>query len=171
MGQICAEMADQKERHMMEVFGYGGLFVFREIGNSSGKSSRGSGESNMKTVFEFLSVHQPPSKQAFLFDCDVKTERSEKGNVLRIKHPKQQNSKLIRKGIENALVLDDLDISDFYTDHDEIGDYGERKNYQTLDKTGLCEHICNMGPDELRKVFVNLKLVIDELRDFFDVGR
>lgn len=158
------------ERYMnraMEIFGYGNPFVFREIGNSSGKSSKGSGETNMQRAFEFFSSHQPPAKQAFLFDCDVKTERTEVGNVLRLKHSPYENSNDIRKGIENALILDDIDIRDFYIDHEEKGPCGERNNFQTLDKVGLCEHICSLGDNELRTVFANLLQVINELQAFF----
>lgn len=158
------------ERYMnkaMEVFGCAESFIFREIGSSNEQGSRASGETNMQHVFEFLSIHQPPVKKAFLFDCDVKCEKSEVGNVLRLKHPARKNSKGLSKGIENALVLDNINISGFYINHEKVGPYGEQKSYQTFDKTGLCEHICGLGNDELKGVFTNLLPIIDELRGFF----
>lgn len=158
------------ERYMnkaMEVFSCGNPFVFREIGASKKKGSNNSGEANMKRVFEFFIYHQPLVKQAFLFDCDVQTERKEVGNVLRLKHKVYENSKGMSKGIENALVLDDIDISGFYINHEEKGRYGEYKSYQTFDKTGLCEYVCNLGNEELKTVFANLLPVINELQAFF----
>lgn len=73
------------------------------------------------------------------------------------------NSKNIKKGIENALVLDEIDLSPFYSTKTVTGDYGEERSIQTFEKMKLCKFICEKDDIVLKKVFSHLKDVIGEL--------
>ena len=73
------------------------------------------------------------------------------------------NSKNIKKGIENALVLDEIDLSPFYSTKTVTGDYGEERSSQTFEKMKLCKFICEKDDIVLKKVFSHLKDVIGEL--------
>ena len=73
----------------------------------------------------------------------------------------------MKVGIENALVLDGLDISPFYTDKSRVGDYGEKHSNQVFEKMKLCDYLCGQDDETLRVVFANLEATIRELDAFF----
>lgn len=77
--------------------------------------------------------------------------------------PAFSNSKNMKKGIENALVLDEIDLSPFYSTKTVTGDYGEERSIQTFEKIKLCKFICEKDDTFLKKIFSNLKDVIDKL--------
>ncbi len=76
----------------------------------------------------------------------------------------------MKKGVENALVLDPLDIAEFYSYEDKMGDYGKPNKIAKFDKMGMCEYICSLGCDELKTVFANLKQEIDKISVIFNTS-
>lgn len=81
--------------------------------------------------------------------------------------PTFSNSKDMKKGIENALVLDDIDVSSFYLSRTIKGDYGDDTIKKEFQKMKFCDSLCSMPNEELTKVFANLKTVIDSLLEIF----
>ena len=77
--------------------------------------------------------------------------------------PPYQNSKGMKRGIENALVLDNVDLGPYYVSKESVGEYGEKKVIETFDKMACCDSICAMDDDTLKVVFANLKTMIDRL--------
>ena len=76
----------------------------------------------------------------------------------------------MKKGIENALVLDGIDLTPYYISKVTTGDYAEKKEIQTFDKMACCDGICAMDDDTLKGVFVNLKAMIDRLVNLYNEG-
>ena len=69
----------------------------------------------------------------------------------------------MKRGIENALVLDNIDLSPYYSSKTKYGDYGEAKTICEFDKMACCDSICAMDNDILKEVFSNIKMEIDRL--------
>lgn len=70
-------------------------------------------------------------------------------------------------GIENALVLDEIDTDSFYSKKVKEGDYGDDNTIVNFEKMKFCDYICSLDDEILRNVFANLKTVINSLRDIF----
>ena len=69
----------------------------------------------------------------------------------------------MRKGIENALVLDNIDLKPYYSSKIKYGDYGEEKTIPEFDKMACCDALCAMDSETLKVVFSNLKIEIERL--------
>ena len=148
----------------LEVFDCNVPFEFKWVGylDENGNEAN-TGEKSVDKAFQFLVGRNLPIKNFCLKDCDTNREPITKNNVTILSIPHQSNPKNINKGIENALVLDNVDIQPFYRNKETIGDYGERKDIQEFDKMACCDAICAMGNVELKAVFKNLKKIIDKL--------
>ena len=82
--------------------------------------------------------------------------------------PPYQSSKGIRKGIENALVLDNVDLTPYYVSKESVGEYGEKKVIETFDKMACCDSLCSMEDDTLKVVFANLRAMIERLVELYN---
>ena len=71
-------------------------------------------------------------------------------------------------GIENALVLDEVDTNPFYSTKVKEGYYGDVNTIVSFEKMKFCDYICSLDNDMLKKVFMNLKAIIDSLQDIFN---
>ncbi len=82
--------------------------------------------------------------------------------------PKYENSKRMKRGIENALVIDSVDTTPFYTTKIKEGDYGDDKTITEFKKMEFCDYICSLDAEKLKIIFGNLKSVIDMLMNLFN---
>ena len=121
------------------------------------------GEKSIDAAYQFLVGRNLPIRNICLKDCDTNTRIKKKNNVVILSMPPYQNAKGMKKGIENALVLDKIDLSPYYSSKVNKGDYGEEKLIQTFEKMACCDAICALDDDTLREVFSNIKTMIDRL--------
>lgn len=153
-----------------EVFGYSDLpFRFKWVGyidNDNGQE-RNTGKDALRKAAEFLIARSLPYKNVCLFDSDANQNYCAKSNVITYSITHYMNTKNMRRGIENALLLDAVDMADFYAKKESIGEYGERKNNDEFDKMKCCDHICGLDNDVLQIVLSNLRTEIDILKDIF----
>ena len=77
--------------------------------------------------------------------------------------PQYPIQKGMNKGIENALILSDIKLDQFYTITNTEGDYGKQVTIKELEKTKLCEYLCSLTGQEAQKVFSNIKNVIESI--------
>lgn len=152
----------------LEVYDYNISFSFRWVGylKENGKEEN-SGKDALNKAYLFLAGRNLEEKNVCLYDCDTGKTECEKNNTYIRVMPTFQNSKGMKKGIENALVLDDIDVSPFHSIHEQEGDYGGTNIRTELKKMEFCDFLCSMPKEELQKVFVNLKTVIDSLVEIF----
>ena len=152
----------------LEVYDYNISFSFRWVGylKENGKEEN-SGKDALNKAYLFLIGRNLEEKNVCLYDCDTGKTECEKNNTYIRVMPTFQNSKGMKKGIENALVLDDIDVSPFHSIHEQEGDYGGTNIRTELKKMEFCDFLCSMPKEELQKVFVNLKTVIDSLVEIF----
>jgi len=156
----------------LEIYGYEQVpFKFKWIGYMDEKGQEvNTGKDNLNKVAQFLISQNLPLKNVCLFDCDVNHVQSFKNNVICKNLSYYCNSKNIKKGIENALILDNIDISPYYSYKEKEGEYGEKSIISQFDKMKFCDNICLMENDVLREIFSNLKKEIDELIKLFELN-
>lgn len=152
-----------------EVYGFHDLpFRFKWIGylGDNGQESN-TGKDALDKAVQFLISANLATKYIFLYDCDVKKTETEKSNTYIRVIDEYQNSKRMKKGVENALILDNIDLSPFYSTTKKEGDYGNDNTITTFDKMACCDAICSMDSSILESVFVNIKKEIEKLLNIF----
>lgn len=148
----------------LEVFGYNVMFDFRWVGyiKDNGQEEN-TGKDALNKASQFLISRNLPQKNICLFDCDTNKIPIVKNNVYVITIPQYNNSKKMKKGIENALVLDNIDTEDFYSEKTKIGDYGDDSIIKEFRKMDFCNYICSLDDEILKGVFSNLRTQIDKI--------
>lgn len=138
------------------------IFDMQWIGRKSAKGKcTNTGCSALEKSENVLSLL--PIKNMLLYDCDVKKENQSIGSAIIHVLPQYDNKKNISAGIENALVLDEIDISGFYRKKERIDRTGAKHINQELDKVKLCEFICSLSEDQKKRVYANLRSELDEI--------
>ena len=153
----------------LEVFGYKEVpFQFKWIGyiDDNGQEHY-TGCKSLDQAKDFLISSKLNFKNVLLYDCDTNKQSSEKNNVYIRVLPTYQNSKGMRIGIENALVLDDVDITNFYSRKEKQGDYGNATIITEFKKMECCDYICSLDKESLKVILGNLKTVIDSILEIF----
>lgn len=153
----------------LAVYGIDAPFKFKWIGyiDNNGQE-RNTGSSALERGFEFILAHKESEKEyGFLYDCDTKKPALDTDNIHIRTFPKYESVKKIKRGIENALLLDNIDLSSYYVEKITEGEYGEQKTIQEFQKMRLCEDICQKGDEELTTIFTNFKVIIDEFMGLF----
>jgi len=153
----------------LEVFGYKDVpFQFKWVGYIDDKGQEANtGKDALNKAVEFLRGRNLQFKDICLFDCDTKRQESEKNNIYTRVLSKYSNSKGMNIGIENALVLDGVDTTKFYSRKERKGDYGNTTIITEFKKMDFCDYICSLDDEPLKVVLGNLKTVIDSLLDIF----
>lgn len=155
----------------LEVFNYNVDYKFKWVGHIAGngqEENTGKDALNRAVLLLKNGVFRN-NKIICLFDNDV-NRKEENDKYVSVKvMPQFDNSKKIKRGIENALKLEKLDISKFYRTKESTGEYGEKKNIQELDKMSLCNYICELPREELMPIFMNLRQTIEELNAMFNI--
>lgn len=149
----------------IEVFDYSDLpFKFKWVGylDDSGNEVN-TGKDSLGKAAHFLISLNRTVKTVCLFDCDTSRNETEKNNVISYALNTYQNAKGMKKGIENALVLDNIDLQPYYSSKTKYGDYGDEKTITEFNKMLCCDSLCAMDSDILKVVFANLKIEIDKL--------
>ena len=153
----------------LEVFDLSLPFSFQWVGHMKDKHSEEfTGKDSLNRAYQFLVGRNITAKKVCLFDCDTNRKIDCVNNVYTRVIPLYTNSKNIVKGIENALILDKIDITAFYSQKTKVGDYGETSTITEFNKMACCDFICSLDTETLKEVFGNLKSVIDELIQIFE---
>lgn len=153
----------------LEVFEYHVPFKIKWIGyiGKNGQEEN-TGKDALNKAVQFLRGRKLSIKNVCLYDCDANKKDEFENNVYIKTMPTYDNEKKMKKGIENALVLDNIDLSPYYSTRIQEGDYGDEIRIKQFDKMKLCTDICNKNNKDLKDILKNLKKAIDELIDIFD---
>ncbi len=150
----------------LEVFGYRECDIdIKWIGHidENGKEAF-SGASSLNSALQFLKGKRTARLLFFLFDCDTKKQEFDDENIVVMTMPYFKEHNRMNKGIENALELgDEVDIEKFYEEHTQYGDYGKKVVTNEFKKMKMCEYICDLDEDKQRRIFGNLKPIIDRI--------
>lgn len=152
-----------------EVYGLNLPFEVKWIGhfNQNGQEEN-TGCTALNQAYQFLLSQDLQIKIILLYDSDTNKKDENVGNLY-IRHiAEQKNSKGIDVGIENALILDDMDISHLYIKKTKKGKYGEKHQFEEFDKMGCCDYLCSLDSQTLEDVFDNLKPLLLEMISLFN---
>lgn len=139
-------------------------YKFKWIGHFDKKGEEVyTGSDSVRKAYQFLVTQNLDYKNICLLDCDVNTQKLSENNTYLYGIPKYNNDKGMKRGIENALILTDIDLKEYYSCDVIKGDYGETKSIEIFEKMKLCDYICSLKDKQLKVVFQNLKEVIDTL--------
>ena len=127
------------------------------------KHEENTGKDALNKAVQFLIGRNLPVKNVCLFDCDTSRSETVRNNVYTCVLPKYENAKRMQKGIENALELDSIDVTPFYSSKVKEGDYGDDNTIVEFQKMEFCDYICSLDSLTLKAVFSNLKTTIDRL--------
>ncbi len=155
-------------RRAVEVFKMSTPFSFKWVGyiKENGQEEN-TGKDALNKAYQFLVGRNLTIKNVCLFDCDTSRSEVEKNNIYVRTINAYENSKGMKKGIENALVLDSVNIEPFYSKKEKTGDYGDKSIITELDKMKLCDYICSLDDCELKIIFANLKKEIERINCIF----
>lgn len=113
-------------KKVLEVFSYDVPFQFKWVGYmKDAKNEENTGKDALNKAVQFLIGRNLPIKNVCLFDCDTSRSEAVFNNVYTRVIPTYENSKRMKKGIENALVLDSVDVTPYYSSKVKEGDYGD----------------------------------------------
>lgn len=152
----------------IEIFNIEVPFEFKWVGyiNENGQEVN-TGSTSLDKAFQFLVSQKLQYKNVCLYDCDTNKQEIEKNNVFVRCMPIYDNIKNIKKGVENALILDNIDMSAFYIEKHKEGDYGEKSTISEFEKMKFCNYICALDDEKLKEIMCNLKSVVDSLVNIF----
>ena len=147
-----------------EVYGLTLPFEVKWIGHIDANGNEANtGFTALNKAKEFLIAQGGTIKTMLLYDCDTNKTDENIGNIY-IRHlPRYENSKKMNKGIENALILDSVNIEAFYQKTIVPGDYGEEKILAEFKKMACCDYICGLDMAILKIVFSNLQSMLEEM--------
>lgn len=156
-------------RKVLEVYGYSVPFQFKWIGYIDEKGEEANtGKDALNKAVSFLMSRKFSIKNVFLYDCDTNKPTKDVNNVVTLCIPKFENAKGINVGIENALVFDNIDINPYKKQKITIDGYGIEKRIPDFQKMECCDYICSLDREMLKKVFINLKSVVERLISLLD---
>ena len=155
-------------KKVLEVFSYDVPFQFKWVGYmKDAKNEENTGKDALNKAVQFLIGRNLPIKNVCLFDCDTSRSETVLNNVYTRVIPTYENSKRMKKGIENALVLDSVDVTPYYSSKVKEGDYGDDNTIVEFQKMDFCDYICSLDSETLKVIFANLKTTIDMLVALF----
>lgn len=92
------------------------------------------------------------SKVVLYYDSDTNKPDENHNHILIRKMPKNLENETFKIGVENLLVLPAaMDKTQFYSERVKVDEYGAKSTIQSLDKTKLCNWVCDSGNVELQK--------------------
>lgn len=153
-----------------EIFGIDKNSIdFKWIGrineNGNAENTGDSALNQAKTFFR-ANPNMLTGKVVLLYDSDTnKPEETFDDLKIRIM-PKNEHSSLYLIGIENLLVLPEgFDKELFYKEKTRIDKYGAESLIRELDKSKLCDYICNdLDIEKQKEVLIKLKAEIEKLK-------
>ena len=126
------------------------------------------GDSALNNAISFFKANEDlvKSKVVFLFDNDTKKPSSNYSNIY-IRRMSEGVHSTFKKGVESLLNTDSVsEMEDFYHERSKVDDYGAKSIISSLDKTKLCNCICEELTLGLQKqILSNINKEIEALLD------
>lgn len=149
-----------------EIYGYADLpFEFQWVGHiQKNGQEKFTGKNSLNYATDFMRGRKPEKPQVFLFDCDANKPESNENNIIIMTMPRYEHKGTMNIGIENALVLDGINMEDFYSyQKNSQKNYGEETIVKQFEKMKLCKYICGLDIEQQKNILANLKTVIDNI--------
>lgn len=104
------------------------------------------GDTGLNNLVLFLRANEKliSEKVVLLYDSDTNKPEEKFGNISIMKMPVNEDNTLYQIGVENLLTLpENFQKENFYKETKKVDKYGVPSVIRELDKTKLCEFICN----------------------------
>ncbi|GGZ64531.1 AAA family ATPase [Mesonia mobilis] len=133
--------------------------------NGNAENTGDSALNQAKTFFR-ANPNMLTGKVVLLYDSDTKKPEETFDDLKIRKMPKNEHNNLYLIGIENLLVLPEgFDKELFYKEKTRTDKYGAESLIRELDKSKLCDYICNdLDIEKQKEVLIKLKEEIDKLK-------
>ena len=114
-------------------------FEFKWVGhlNDKGKAIN-TGDAALNNVVNALGTLNLSQKIVCLYDCDTNKQASDNNNVFVRSIPQFPIANGMDKGIENALVFDGIDLTQFYNEKQKNSSYGQTTTIREFNKMKCC---------------------------------
>lgn len=147
-----------------EVFAIKLPFIIKWVGHMDKNGQEEfTGKDSLNKLKLFLVGHAK-TETILLYDSDTNKANEDIGKVHIRSISKRKNNKNMKVGIENSLVLDNIDVAEFYSIRTEEDNYGGIKQFQDFEKMKMCKYLCeDVSGDIQREVFANLKCELQKL--------
>lgn len=138
-------------------------FQIRWIGHLDEKGQEvNTGKDALNKAAQFLLGLDTKNKTVLLYDCDTNSGHVDTDCVKGFCAPVYQNSKGIKIGIENALVLDSIDIEKYRHYKETIDSYGMKKSIPEFKKMDLCNDICSLDNKMKKTILIHLRDILTQ---------
>ena len=108
-------------------------------------------------------------KVVLLYDFDSKKIDENNNNIYIRSTAKNEQNKIIKKGIENLLVFpDSFNLNHYYNSHEKKDDYGGKIVKTELDKVSLCDAVCSLDKSKQEIMLINLKKILLNIKAIFN---
>lgn len=155
---VEGETDEKYMKTSIEIFRKAGIdYDFKWIGRYNGKKAENTGDTALNNFYNFALANPSsiPNKVILLYDSDTKKPSSNDGNIYVRMMPINNANSLYKKGVENLLCLpENFNKDEFYSEQNKIDDYGAENIIRTLDKTKLCDFICDKTPINERQIYL-----------------
>jgi predicted ATP-dependent endonuclease of OLD family len=120
---------------------------------------------NQAKAFFLANPDQLSTKCILYYDCDTNKPEETFENLLIRRMPKNEDNKLYAIGIENLLVLPaEFKEEKFYSEKKKTDEYGAESVIRKLDKTKLCNWICDdCSLKEQKEILKNIEPLLRKL--------
>lgn len=144
------------------------IIDFKWIGriNESGNAENtGDSALNQAKKFFYANMDMVVGKVVLLYDNDTNKQEETFDNLEVRKMLTNNVNTIYEIGIENLLVIpDDFDKEQYYKERVKKDKYGAESIIRELDKTKLCNYVCDdLNLEEQKGILINLKMEIDKL--------
>jgi predicted ATP-dependent endonuclease of OLD family len=146
------------------------IIDFKWIGriNESGNAEN-TGDSALNQVRKFFRANMDMvvGKVVLLYDNDTNKQEETFDNLEVRKMATNNLNTIYEIGIENLLIIpDSFDKEQYYKEREKKDKYGAESIIRELDKTKLCNYVCeNLNLEKQKDILINLKTEIDKLKE------
>lgn len=145
---------------------------FKWIGRlNENNNVENTGDKALNNAISFFKANEDSikGKIVFLYDNDTKKPSENYDNIY-VRKMSQGVHTVFKKGVESLLNTDSIiDINRFYNDTKKMDDYGAESTIRTLDKTKLCNFICEeLDAESQKNILSNISDEIEILEELFN---
>ena len=165
---VEGETDEKYYNRAIEVFGFNqNDIAFKWIGRNIEKGkNENTGDKALNNAAQFFKANKQIYHKPIilLYDCDTNKPAEDEG-MLHIRRMEENKGNIqYKKGVENLLCLPkDFEYNKYYSYSDKKDEYGAVTRVGQLDKTLLCDDICNYTDEQLKEILKNLKKEIDKI--------
>jgi hypothetical protein len=166
---VAGETDEKYLNKANEIFGINLNATIKWIGSTDNEGNNkfsGDDALNKASAYILSNLDSFDRKIILLYDSDTNKKDEDHGKLFIRCMPFNEANERFKKGIENTLSLpEDFQFEKYYKTEKRSDSYSCESTIQTLNKTKLCDSLCNEFPQsEQIEIFKNLKSILNNLK-------